>query len=409
MRSSFFSSKNYAWIIVALLWVVAFLNYFDRILITSMRDPIVAAFTINDAQYGLLTSVFLWSYGILSPLGGYFADKYGRKPVIVFSVLVWSIVTLWTGFAQTFGEMLAARLCMGISEACYIPAALALIADYHKGATRSLATGIHMSGLYAGLALGGLGGYISEAWGWRFGFQVFGFFGVAYALILAFTLKKPVMKSQQAVAETEAKAAPVNILQSFKLFSIFSFRILMFYFCAYGIVNWLIYGWLPTFLKSHFNLDLGQAGISATGYVQIGSFAGVLLGGIVADRWHKINKRGRLYVIIIGFTIGAPFLFLMSYTYTFGVAIAGMIVYGLARGFNDANLMPVLCQVIDERYIATGYGFLNFLSTIVGGVMVYAGGLLRDANIGLSIIYGGSAILLLLAAWSLFLVKIKRQ
>lgn len=409
MRSSFFSSKNYAWIIVALLWVVAFLNYFDRILITSMRDPIVAAFTINDAQYGLLTSVFLWSYGILSPLGGYFADKYGRKPVIVFSVLVWSIVTLWTGFAQTFGEMLAARLCMGISEACYIPAALALIADYHKGATRSLATGIHMSGLYAGLALGGLGGYISEAWGWRFGFQVFGFFGVAYALILAFTLKKPVMKSQQAVAETEAKATPVNILQSFKLFSIFSFRILMFYFCAYGIVNWLIYGWLPTFLKSHFNLDLGQAGISATGYVQIGSFAGVLLGGIVADRWHKINKRGRLYVIIIGFTIGAPFLFLMSYTYTFGVAIAGMIVYGLARGFNDANLMPVLCQVIDERYIATGYGFLNFLSTIVGGVMVYAGGLLRDANIGLSIIYGGSAILLLLAAWSLFLVKIKRQ
>ena len=409
MRSSFFSSKNYAWIIVALLWVVAFLNYFDRILITSMRDPIVAAFTINDAQYGLLTSVFLWSYGILSPLGGYFADKYGRKPVIVFSVLVWSIVTLWTGFAQTFGEMLAARLCMGISEACYIPAALALIADYHKGATRSLATGIHMSGLYAGLALGGLGGYISEAWGWRFGFQVFGFFGVAYALILAFTLKKPVMKSQQAVAETEAKAAPVNILQSFKLFSIFSFRILMFYFCAYGIVNWLIYGWLPTFLKSHFNLDLGQAGISATGYVQIGSFAGVLFGGIVADRWHKINKRGRLYVIIIGFTIGAPFLFLMSYTYTFGVAIAGMIVYGLARGFNDANLMPVLCQVIDERYIATGYGFLNFLSTIVGGVMVYAGGLLRDANIGLSIIYGGSAILLLLAAWSLFLVKIKRQ
>ena len=409
MRSSFFSSKNYAWIIVALLWVVAFLNYFDRILITSMRDPIVAAFTINDAQYGLLTSVFLWSYGILSPLGGYFADKYGRKPVIVFSVLVWSIVTLWTGFAQTFGEMLAARLCMGISEACYIPAALALFADYHKGSTRSLATGIHMSGLYAGLALGGLGGYISEAWGWRFGFQVFGFFGVAYALILAFTLKKPVMKSQQAVAETEAKAAPVNILQSFKLFSIFSFRILMFYFCAYGIVNWLIYGWLPTFLKSHFNLDLGQAGISATGYVQIGSFAGVLFGGIVADRWHKINKRGRLYVIIIGFTIGAPFLFLMSYTYTFGVAIAGMIVYGLARGFNDANLMPVLCQVIDERYIATGYGFLNFLSTIVGGVMVYAGGLLRDANIGLSIIYGGSAILLLLAAWSLFLVKIKRQ
>jgi len=409
MRYVNFTHKTYAWIVVALLWVVAFLNYFDRILITSMRDPIVASFTINDAQFGLLTSVFLWSYGLLSPLGGYFADKYGRKPVILFSVLIWSVVTLWTGFAQTFGEMLAARVCMGISEACYIPAALALIADYHKGATRSLATGIHMSGLYAGLALGGLGGYISEAWGWRYGFQVFGFFGVAYAFILAFTLRKPIQTQVNRNTVTDAKISPVNMSQSFNLFSIFSFRILMFYFCAYGIVNWLIYGWLPTFLKSHFNLDLGQAGISATGYVQIGSFAGVLLGGILADHWHKVNKRGRLYVIILGFTIGAPFLFLMSYTYSFGVAIAGMIVYGLARGFNDANLMPVLCQVIDERYIATGYGFLNFLSTIIGGAMVFVGGVLRDANISLSIIYGGSAILLLLSAWSLFLVKIKRQ
>ena len=104
MTSLKFSGKTYAWLIVALLWVVAFLNYFDRILLTSMRDPIVNAFTIDDAQFGLLTSVFLWSYGILSPLGGYFADRYGRKPVIIFSVAVWSIVTLWTGFAQTFHE-----------------------------------------------------------------------------------------------------------------------------------------------------------------------------------------------------------------------------------------------------------------------------------------------------------------
>jgi MFS family permease len=297
---------------------------------------------------------------------------------------------------------------MGISEACYIPAALALITDYHKGATRSLATGIHMSGLYAGLALGGLGGYISEFWGWRSGFQVFGLFGVLYAVVLLLFLRRPqpTASHQQEIKETAP--TPVNLRKSFKLFSLLSFRILLFYFCAYGIVNWLIYGWLPVFLKSHFKLGLGQAGISATGYVQIGSFAGVIIGGFLADRWFQVNKKGRLYIIILGFTIGAPFLFLMSWTYNFGIAIAGMVVYGLARGFNDANLMPLLCQVIDEKYIATGYGFLNFLSTIVGGIMVFAGGVLRDANIGLSLIYGGSAILLLIAAWSLLLVKIKK-
>jgi MFS family permease len=403
------AANRYTWFIVAMLWVVAFLNYFDRILITSMRDPIVADFKLNDAQFGLLTSMFLWSYGILSPLGGFFADKYGRKSVIVFSVSVWSAVTLWTGFVSSFHEMLVARVCMGISEACYIPAALALISDYHKGRTRSLATGLNMSGLYAGLALGGLGGYIAELLGWRYGFQVFGAFGVLYSVVLFLFLKDH--KPQKEIATSEMSSTdvvPVNLLRSFKtLFSEPSFRVLMFYFCILGMVNWLVYGWLPTFLKEHFHLDLGQAGISATGYVQVGSFAGVVVGGLLADRWFRTNKRSRLYVVIIGFTLGAPFLFLMSSTHVFGIAIIAMIIYGLARGFNDANLMPILCQIADNRYIATGYGFLNFLSTIVGGVMVYIGGRLKDAHVDLSIVYEVSAGLMLLATWSLLAIKVK--
>ena len=116
---------SYPWLLVAMLWVVAFLNYFDRILITSMRDPLVADFSLSDAQFGLLTSIFLWSYGILSPLGGFLADKYSRKKMIIFSAMIWSAFTLWTGFASSFGELLVARAFMGISEACYIPAALA--------------------------------------------------------------------------------------------------------------------------------------------------------------------------------------------------------------------------------------------------------------------------------------------
>lgn len=410
MINSKTSGYYYPWVIVGMLWVVAFLNYFDRILITSMRDPIIGEFRLNDAQFGLLTSAFLWSYGILSPLGGFFADKYGRKTIIVFSVTVWSIVTLWTGFVSSFHEMLAARVVMGISEACYIPAALALITDYHKGRTRSLATGLHMSGLYAGLALGGLGGYIAELWGWRYGFQAFGLFGVIYSIILLIFLKdhKPAL-ADDVSSDTIPAKPPVNLLQSFKtLFAEPSFLILLFYFCALGMVNWLIYGWLPTFLKEHFKLDLGAAGFSATGYVQIGSFIGVVVGGLLADRWFRTNKRSRLYVVIIGFSLGAPFLFLMSATPIFGIAIVAMIIYGLARGFNDANLMPILCQIVDNRYIATGYGFLNFLSTIIGGIMVLIGGILKDKHIDLSVIYQFTAVLMLLATWSLFAVKIKR-
>ena len=182
-------SNYYPWIVVAILWVVSMLNYLDRLLLASMRDPIKESIPMTDAQFGLLTTVFLLVYGILSPFGGYFADRYSRKMVIVFSLFVWSCVTLWTGFVNSFGEMLTARAIMGISEACYMPAAVALITDYHKGRTRSLASGLLMSGLYAGMALGGAGGYIADFWGWRYGYHLFGSIGILYAIILYFILR----------------------------------------------------------------------------------------------------------------------------------------------------------------------------------------------------------------------------
>ena len=402
--------SNYPWLLVGMLWVVAFLNYFDRILLTSMRDPLVKDFSMSDAQFGLLTSVFLWSYGFLSPFGGFLADKYSRKKMIIFSALVWSIVTLWTGLASTFSELLIARTFMGISEACYIPAALALITEYHRTRTRSLATGLHMSGLYAGLALGGIGGYIAEWWGWRFGFQFFGVFGIIYSILLLYLLKDKEVLAATSETESETQSRnKVNILESIRiLFGERSFNLILIFFSVNGMVNWLIYAWLPTFLKDHFHLNLGAAGMSATGYIQIAALVGVVVGGLIADRWSAKNIRGRLYVIVLGFSFGAPFLFLMSSTQLFAFAILGMIIYGLAKGFNDSNLMPVLCQVIDERYIATGYGFLNFFSTIISGVLVYEVGALKDAKIDLSIAFQVIAVVMLIAAWSLLLVKPKR-
>lgn len=364
---------------------------------------------MTDAQFGLLTSVFLWVYGFLSPFGGYFADRYSRKLVIVFSVLVWSIVTLWTGFVHSFGEMLAARALMGVSEACYIPAALALITDYHKGSTRSLATGLHVSGLYAGMALGGVGGYIAQFWGWRYGFHLFGGFGVAYAIILMFFLKNASKDDQPQEVELAAKVDAVEhlgIMDSVRdLFGSRSFWVLLFYNAVLGMSFWLVNAWLPTFLKEQFCLSLGEAGVSATGYIQVASFIGVIVGGILADRWSRRNVRGRLYMPIIGFTLGAPCLYLMATTGLFGVAIAGMVVFGLARGFHDSNLMPIMCQVVDKRFRATGYGVLNFLSTITGGLMIYIGGAMKDANFSLSFVFQISAVGMLVASWFLFAVK----
>lgn len=392
-----------AWLVVGFLWLVALLNYLDRLMITTMREPIKEAIAMTDAQFGLLTAVFLWVYGALSPVGGYLADRFSRRVVILASLAVWSGVTWWTGRVHSFEALLASRALMGVSEACYIPAALALITDYHRGSTRSLATGLHMSGIYAGAALGGLGGVVADHWGWRSGFAIFGVIGVGYALVLgAFLKDAPLEDSPEARA---AKPKPSLKEAGVVLFGVRGFWILLLLNVFFGVSNWGISAWLPTYLREHFHLGLGAAGMSATGYIQVASFIGVLLGGAWADRWSRKNPRARALVPAMGFWVAGPFLFLAAITETLAIAIVGLSVYGLGRGFFDANQMPVLRQLIDERYSATGYGFLNFISCAAGGVMIYVGGRLKDAQVDLSRIFQFAAVSLVILGLLLLAIK----
>ncbi|HEX4792780.1 MAG TPA: MFS transporter, partial [Humisphaera sp.] len=201
---------SYAWSVVALLSLVALLNYMDRLMITTMREPIRAAIPMTDAQFGLLTSVFLWVYAVVSPIGGYLADRAGRRGAIILSLFCWSAATFATAFARSSHQLLAARALMGVSEACYMPAALALIADFHPGSTRSLATGFHMTGLYAGAALGGVGGVIAERYGWAAGFKILGAVGIAYSFMLMLALRDAPRDPSAEVADDPRDAAKIG-------------------------------------------------------------------------------------------------------------------------------------------------------------------------------------------------------
>ena len=143
------------------------LNYLDRMMITTMRSSIISEIHMTDAQFGLLTSVFLWVYGLLSPLAGFIADKFNKSRIIIVSLLIWSGVTFLTAYATSFEYLLATRALMGISEAFYIPTALALIMDYHRGNTRSSANSVHIMGIMVGQSLGFIGGWLAEAHSWN--------------------------------------------------------------------------------------------------------------------------------------------------------------------------------------------------------------------------------------------------
>ncbi|MEN3942943.1 MFS transporter [Prosthecobacter sp. SYSU 5D2] len=398
---------NRAWLVVAVLWVVAVLNYLDRIMITTMRDSLTEVIPMTDAQFGLLTSVFLWVYGLLSPLAGFLADRFNRCRLIIISLFVWSLLTWLTGYAKTFEQLIVVRALMGVSEAAYLPAALALIADYHRGSTRSLATGIHMTGLSVGTGLGGVGGWLAEKQGWSFAFEVFGIFGIGYAIVLLWLLRE----APQEKAAVDTAGLPVLVPKArlgealVSLFSRGSFILLVVYWSLFGLAGWAVMGWMPTYFKENFDLQQGAAGISATAFLAGAMLLGKLVGGAWADRWTRTNPRARILVPAIGMFIGAPAIFLVAGTSTLAIAIAGLSIYGMMRSFSDSNLMPVLCQVSDPRYRATGYGVLNMFACIIGGLTIYAGGAMRDAQVGVDTLFQSAAVGLLICGVLMLMVK----
>lgn len=402
-RSGQFVSQ--AWLCVALLWLVACLNYFDRIMLTTMRTSLTDAIPMSDAQYGLLTSMFLWLYGALSPFAGFLADRFSRKRVIVGSLFAWSAITWLCGHARTFDQLLFARGIMGVSEAFYIPAALALIMDYHRGPTRSLANGIHLTGVFMGSGLGGLAGWLAERHGWNYAFNFFGIFGVGYATVLVFLLKDGPRESPEA-ARPAGDPIETHFLPALgDLFSRGSFYLVLTYWGLLGLAGWAIAGWMPTYFGEQFHLTQGMAGFSATGYLQVACLAGVVLCGAFTDFWSRQGEHRRVTVTVIGLCLAAPGILLTANTGTLAAAIAGLMLYGLMRSFADVNTMPILCQICDARYRATGYGILNMFGCLVGGITIYLGGWLRDSHVPVSRIFQMSAASLLAGAALLYFVK----
>ncbi|MBS1874429.1 MAG: MFS transporter [Acidobacteria bacterium] len=386
--------RFYPWLLVALLWVVALLNYLDRQVIFSVFPLVKADLAVSDIQLGLLGTAFLWVYGILSPFGGYLADRFGRRNIILASLGVWSAITLLTGYARSYPELLTARALMGISEACYLPAALAMIADYHGERTRSLATGLHQSGLYMGIVLGGAGGgWMGQQFGWRAAFVVLGGFGVAYAAVLIPLLRRSTTAGQaQRPSVGRLAAMPFAIFTTANTFT--------------SIAYWCVYTWLPYYLYERFRMSLAEAGFAATFYIQAASFAGILAGGTLADRWSRSNPRARVLTQAIGLTIAGPFLLLVGYTDSSWILIAALILFGLGRGLFDCNVMPVVCQVVEPELRATAYGVLNCTSCLGGGAMAMAAGLLKSA-IGLGGTLQISGVILAAAAATLVVSRRK--
>jgi MFS family permease len=379
------SKKNkdwYPWAVVALLWVVALLNYMDRQMLSTMHDAMKADIPALDTaeRFGFLMAIFLYIYGFMSPVAGSIADRINRKWLIVLSLFIWSAVTYGMGMATSFNQLLWLRGIMGVSEAMYLPAGLAMIADYHTGKTRSLAIGIHMTGLYAGQALGGFGATIAAAFSWNAAFHWFGFIGIAYAVVLAIFLRDQRNHADETLKSVAGAGFAKGLVV---LLSNMAFWVVLFYFAAPSLPGWAIKNWIPTLFSETLQIPMSKAGPLSTITIACSSFLGVILGGTISDRWVQKNVNGRVYTSAIGLGLTIPSLIFLGTGSSLIVILAAGIFFGVGFGIFDANNMPILCQFIPPRLRATAYGLMNMVGVFAGAFVTNLLGKATDqGNLG---------------------------
>jgi MFS family permease len=360
-----------AWWVVVFLWFTFLLNYVDRQLVFSIFPMLRRDLGFTDAQLGLVGSLFIWTYCLCMPLAGWLADRIRRERLILISLILWSLATLGTAVSRSISDMLFWRIVMGITESLYAPAAFGLIGLLHSEASRSTALSVHSSAQFAGIVCGAwYGGWTADHWGWRPGFVLLAVVGMIYAIVLGASCRRiPVLASETATPS----AKPVDIFLSR------CYLVLILVFVSFGIMQWMLYAWLPDLIYEHYHLTLAQSGLTATLYLQGGSVAGLLMGGALADRLTTRVAAARFYIVGMALLLCAPFAYFTVAVHRLALLKLCAASFGFFAGFMMVNTFAAAYDVISRRNFGFATGILNGLPGGASGTAIFLAGVLKQS------------------------------
>jgi predicted MFS family arabinose efflux permease len=387
------------WQLIAFLWVAYVLNHADRQVVYTLFPALQKTFGYSDTVLGLTGALFLWIYGAFSPIAGILGDRWSRPKIVVGSLAMWSTFTILSGFAPNGAALLVCRGLLGISESFFMPAAFVLMANAHGPETRSRAVAFFGTSQMVGVALGGsLSGVIAQHWSWRVSFWLLGASGLLFAIPLWRFLSRvpPHFKG--------SSTAPRATFSSFaSLFRIPSLCIVTVYVSVATFGLYLVYTWLPTFLFDKFSLGLARAGFESSVYPQIGTVAGLVIGGIGADKLYRKVRAARFWIVLAAFLGGGPCIYLIGSSVTLEATRIAAMCFGCFAGFIFANQAPSAFDVVPATQRASAVGILNLVGASISGFAPFLGGMARR-TIGVgqlmaytSVIYMGTAALVLYA------------
>ncbi|MEO9892406.1 MFS transporter [Aurantibacter sp.] len=391
-------SIPYKWQLIIILWVAYFLNQGDRQVFNVVIPLIKEDLKLDDVQIGLVATIFTLVYGLLVPFAGLAGDLLKRKWIVFYSLLIFSLGTLFTGLSSGMILLILFRsIATGGGESFYYPAATSLISQFHKK-TRAMALAIHQTSLYVGIVASGfIAGYIGENYGWRSSFYVFGGVGVIWSFVVLYKLK-------DSTPDKEGTKEPNQIPKLKEIFkAIMAKKTVYFLSLAFGAMVFVNIGyltWMPTFLHEKFNLSLSSAGFSSMFYHHLFAFIGVIFGGKISDYYASKRKQIRMETKILGLLLGAPFIYMMAVSESLLWCYIGMGFFGFFRGIYDSNLFAALFDVIEPKYRASSIGIMLAFAFTIGALAPVILGWIKTVSgldFGLSMLsffYLGGALLI---------------
>jgi MFS transporter, Spinster family, sphingosine-1-phosphate transporter len=374
------------WRIAILLFFAAGLNYADRMALASVIPSLREDIAITDTQIGIIGSLFLWSYAIMSPLAGRIADNYSRSRIIMWSLILWSLVTLSTGLVQDIMLLIALRILLGIFESFYLPAAGALLGEHHPPSSRGKAMGFHVLGLNLGILIGGAGaGVLAEYYGWRLGFWILGGLGLVLAAISTRILTDGPNKAVVYQKSTALQAWAY-------LVKVPSFYAMLISSMTAGLATWIFFTWLPLFFNENYGMAMGASGLAGVLLYKAPVVFGIGVGGWLSDRVAQREARGRAMLKALSFLLSCPFLYFFMGTPTFILLAAMLVISSAVRAIGVPSEYPIICDIVPSVYRSTAMGIMNTAATAAGGLGVLLAGMFKQ-TLGLNVIFGASAFL----------------
>ena len=373
--------KFYKWEVLILLWMGYLLNQGDRQVFNTVLPAIRDALNLTDTSVGLIATLFNLAFAVFVPIGGWMGDRFSRKWVVTFSVLFFSVATMFTGMAGSFlGLILLRSIATGGGEALFGPSNYSIVAQYHTD-TRARAMSIHQTAYYIGVILAGwLAGLIADKLGWQYSFFIFGGVGIVWGALMIFRLNnKPI----ETPANAPASETKPGFLDGFK--AVFTTPTALTLTIGFSGLIFVITGfmtWVPAYLQEEFGQSQADAGFNSMFWTYVAAFVGVLLSGSLSDRLAASRgNKYRMFLQAFGLVGGALFLMFMGGDSSLLIVYLCFAGWGFFRAFFDANTYAVLYDVTPPRLHASCASVMGMTGFAVGALAPVILGALKQ-NLG---------------------------